>query len=227
MTEINAVLLDLDGLLLDTEGAYDTAIYRYAVETTGEELAEQEFRTLRSKMFGRKPEESANLLVQALGLPEDKATHFLEWRKPILEELFVKAQLLPGAARLLAYLAEHDIPTAIATSSTKDTYTLKIQRHSEYFSFIGSRVITAEDVERGKPHPEAYTKAAALINAQPSQCLVFEDAPSGVASGKAAGMHVVAVPHPLLDASLVADADTVLPSLEEFSPTEWGLPPLS
>ncbi|MEX0649611.1 MAG: HAD-IA family hydrolase [Candidatus Andersenbacteria bacterium] len=225
MNQVKAVLLDLDGLLLDTEGAYDTAIQRYAMEMTGSELPEQEFRSLRASMFGRKPEESANLLVQTLGLPADKASHFLEWRKPILEKLFAQAQLLPGAGKLLTYLADHNIPTAIATSSTKEMYTLKTQRYMEYFAFIDRRVITAEDTDHGKPHPEAYIKAAVLVNAQPSTCLVFEDAPSGVTAGKAADMHVVAVPHPLLDQSLVADADIVLQTLEDFAPTQWGLPP--
>jgi pseudouridine-5'-monophosphatase len=57
--------------------------------------------------------------------------------------------------------------------------------------------------------------------------LVFEDAPNGVAAAKAAGMQVVAIPHPLNDRSLFAEADLILESMEHFDPAEWALPPLA
>jgi pseudouridine-5'-monophosphatase len=57
--------------------------------------------------------------------------------------------------------------------------------------------------------------------------LVFEDAPNGVAAAKAAGMQVVAIPHPLNDRALFAEADLILESMEHFDPAEWALPPLA
>ena len=66
----------------------------------------------------------------------------------------------------------------------------------------------------------------ALTSPPEFQCLVVEDSPAGIAAARAAGMSVVAVPDPNMDAALFAAADVVLPSLHEFRPELWGLPPL-
>lgn len=82
-------------------------------------------------------------------------------------------------------------------------------------------------MKNGKPHPEIFLASAAKFSPppEPSSCLVFEDAPSGVQAARAAGMHVVMVPDARLDPALHDGASQVLSSLEEFDPTQWGLPP--
>lgn len=85
---------------------------------------------------------------------------------------------------------------------------------------------------QGKPDPEIFQKAAAGFAQQPSHpcsCLVFEDAPTGVQAGVAAGMEVVMVPDPNLDKRLIEGlgAAAVLDSLEQFQPEQWGLPAYS
>lgn len=85
---------------------------------------------------------------------------------------------------------------------------------------------------QGKPDPEIFLTAAsgfALPPSQPSNCLVFEDAPTGVQAGLAAGMDVIMVPDPNLDKGLVQGlgAAAVLSSLEHFQPEQWGLPAYS
>ena len=82
-------------------------------------------------------------------------------------------------------------------------------------------------VVHGKPAPDIFLVAASRLNAAPEECLVFEDAPSGVQAAKAAGMQVIAVPDPNMDRSAYAGADRILNQLTEFDPSFLGLPPLT
>ena len=91
------------------------------------------------------------------------------------------------------------------------------------FATFGA-IVTAEDVEHGKPAPDIFLAAAALIGAPPGQTLVFEDSAMGVDAALAAGMHVVATPEAMYR-DRVGHAHLVLASLEEFRPEDWGLPP--
>lgn len=86
-------------------------------------------------------------------------------------------------------------------------------------------IVAGDDpaVKQGKPAPDIYLEAARQLNVSPSECLVFEDALSGVKAGKAAGCHVVAVPDPRMDKSVFGIADEVLDSLWDFDGRPWGL----
>lgn len=96
--------------------------------------------------------------------------------------------------------------------------------HSHVSKF--NHIVTGDRVSRSKPAPDIFHKAAALFEPAPAPAhvLVFEDAPTGVAAAKAAGMHVCMVPDPQLDRQLTLGADQVLTSLEDFVPEAWGLP---
>ncbi len=78
-------------------------------------------------------------------------------------------------------------------------------------------------VKTGKPAPDIYLVAASRLGVDPSECLVFEDALTGVQAGKAAGMRVVAIPDARLDLEAFAIADHVITSLRDFDPSQWGL----
>mmetsp|Transcript_45204 Transcript_45204/g.114449 ORF Transcript_45204/g.114449 Transcript_45204/m.114449 type:complete len:108 (+) Transcript_45204:2-325(+) len=91
-----------------------------------------------------------------------------------------------------------------------------------------SAVLPGDLVTKSKPDPEIFLLCKDRFEAPPADtasCLVFEDAPTGVAAGKAAGMQVVMVPDSQLDKSLIKEADVVLGSMEEFDPAHFGLPP--
>ncbi|KAF8736175.1 hypothetical protein HU200_014372 [Digitaria exilis] len=112
--------------------------------------------------------------------------------------------------------------------SHKRHFALKTQNHQEMFSLM-HHVVMGDDpeVKAGKPSPDIFLAAMRRFegNVEPSKCLVFEDAPSGVAAAKNAGMSAVMVPDPRLDVSYHNGADQVLSSLLDFNPSEWGLPP--
>jgi len=127
---------------------------------------------------------------------------------------------LPGAAALLALLNQLDIPWAIVTSGSIPVATARRNAgglpQPEGF-------ITAEQVKKGKPQPDAYLLGAERLGLAPQDCVVVEDAAAGILSGLAAGCQVIAVNAPA-DAPKLDQVDLLLSSLEQIavSKTEQG-----
>jgi len=221
---ISHVIFDMDGLLLDTEGFY-TEVQEKILARYGKVFD----WSVKAKMMGKKAIESARIFVDEFGLaglltPEQ----FLEQRESMLQALFPSCIKLPGVLRLVHHLHANGIPMAVATGSHKSHFALKTQNHQEMFSLM-HHVVMGDDpeVKAGKPSPDIFLATMRRFegNVEPSKCLVFEDAPSGVAAAKIAGMSAVMVPDPRLDVSYHKGADQVLSSLLDFKPSEWGLPP--
>lgn len=215
---VTHVIFDMDGVLLATEPHYTAASLevcrRYGLEFTMEHKA---------AMLGRRALESAQWLVDELHLPMTAEAFLLE-REPLLDELFLTAEPMPGAEALTAYLVANDIPHAVASSSSRRTFDLKTQRHLDWFGRFTTCVLGDDpEVHVGKPAPDIFLVAARRMGAAPEDCLVFEDAPAGVAAAIAAGMRVVLVPDPAIPAVFPA-VDATLTSLEAFDPEVWGLP---
>jgi pseudouridine 5'-phosphatase len=218
--KITHVIYDVDGLLLDTERFY-TEAYQIIAARYGKVFD----WSIKTHSVGRRAEDSARIIIEKLGLPLT-VPEWLETRKVILEELFPKAEPMPGAVRLTKHLLKNGIPQAIATSSDRHYFNLKTSRHREWFSTF--EVLVSGDnpeVKHGKPAPDIFQVAARHMGGQPERCLVFEDAPAGVEAARAAGMFVIAVPDPVMGAAACSHAHQVLNSLEEFDPARWGLPP--
>ena len=114
---------------------------------------------------------------------------------------------LPGAASLLESLPADR--WAVATSGSRRLATTRLAHGGLPLPRV---LVTAEDVERGKPDPQPYLAAAAALGVEPSRCLVVEDAPAGIAAGKAAGAAVLAVTT-TFPASELGAADYLAPSL--------------
>jgi HAD superfamily hydrolase (TIGR01509 family) len=216
---ITHVVYDMDGLLLDTERFY-TQVTQTIVGRYGHTLD----WSLKSRMIGKKAIDSARILVEALKLPI-APEEYLREREAHLDALFPTVEPMPGAMRLTTHLARHGIPQAVATSSRRRDFELKVSRHGEWFGRFQC-VVLGDDPEviHGKPAPDIFLVAAKRLGVRPDQCLVLEDAPSGVEAARAAGMPVVAVPNPEMNHEALSGADQVLSSLESFNPAFWGLP---
>ena len=218
--KITHIIYDNDGLLLDTE-----PFYTEAHEIIAARYGKVFDWTIKSKMIGLRAEDSANILINALELPLS-VPEYLEARKHLLAEMFPLADPLPGAVRLTAHLHRAGIPQAVATSSDRYNFDLKITKHREWFQ-IFQIVVTGDDpeIKRGKPNPDIFLLTAERMQASPSDCLVFEDSPAGIDAARAAGMHAVAVPDPHMEDSAYPNAHQLIRDLNDVDLASWGLPP--
>ena len=160
-------------------------------------------------------------LVKALELPFTPE-FYLEERNALLDERFPFAKPKAGAPELIQALSERHIPIAVATSSNEHHFKLKTQNHQNWFQYFDT-VVTSNhpQVKKAKPAPDIFLTAAKTLGYAPGDCLVFEDAPSGVQAANAAAMQVIAVPDPNMSHDAFSDATAIIDSLAEFDMDAW------
>jgi HAD superfamily hydrolase (TIGR01509 family) len=183
-----AVLWDMDGLLVDTEPLWTVAEHELAERLGGVFTAE-----MKAAIVGTRLDVAVPLFLQHLGreaTPEavqDSAARLLDR----MVELFAQPLALqPGAADLLKAVDDAGIPQALVSSSFRVLVDAVLAHGVGPFA----TTLAGDEVVRGKPDPEPYLTAAARLGVDPVRCVVLEDSPAGVASGEAAGCAVVAVP---------------------------------
>lgn len=204
---LGAVLLDLDGTLVDTEGIWWAAEAEVFADL-GHTLDEEH----RSVVVGGPMSRSVGHLMSVTGTTATLAELTVSINTRFEQLIARGAPLMPGARRLLTELAAYGIPTALVSASHRRTIDAMLRTLGpEHFAFT----LAGDEVTRTKPDPEPYLTAAARLGADPAACVVVEDTPTGVASAEAAGCQVIAVP------SLVpiepGPGRTVVGSLEELS----------
>lgn len=201
----HAILSDLDGVLVDSGDSIVRTWRRWAA---GHGIPQMRLDGL---MHGRPSREVIALVAPDLD-PEVEAETIDRY-----EIEGAAARALPGAAELLGGAA--GVPVAVVTSCTRR---LAVARLEALELPVPDVLVTVDDVAAGKPDPEGYRAAAADLGVAPADCLVFEDAPAGIAAGKAAGASVCALTTTHAPAELhVADAlaTTVAEALERYSPS--------
>lgn len=199
-------LFDLDGSLLDSEGHKDEA-HREAVSCFGGSLPDHFVRPV-----GASFETSCLTAINAAGLDltfPDYATTYRE----IYRECRRGQVLVPGARRLLKTLRDFDVRKALVTSSTEQDMLHAITTTGIEHYFAAK--VSANDVQRHKPHPEPYLLSMAHLGATPRHCFALEDTETGVASAAAAGVRVCAVRHRHNQGHDFSRAFAVLDSLED------------
>ncbi len=145
-----------------------------------------------------------------------------------LNSMCQEIEVCDGANELVQALSKLGLPMAIATSSRYTGVEQKRKRHDQIFQHM-TTVVAGDDpaVQNGKPAPDIYLEAARRLQVDPSECLVFEDALSGVRAGKAAGCFVIAIPDKRFcddDRQVFhAEADMVIEDLWHFDGSQFGL----
>ncbi|MFI5792747.1 HAD family hydrolase [Streptomyces sp. NPDC051677] len=214
---LQAVLLDMDGTLVDTEGFWwDVEAEIFA--GLGHPLDD----SWRHVVVGGPMSRSAGFLIEATGADITLADLTVLLNEGFEDRITRALPLMPGAARLLAELAEHEVPTALVSASHRRIIDrVLISLGAEHFRLS----VAGDEVPRTKPYPDPYLFAAAGLGVDPTRCAVVEDTATGVASAEAAGCHVVVVPSV---APIAPSARrTVVPSLEQVDlPFLRGLMPL-
>jgi beta-phosphoglucomutase len=184
---LQAVVFDMNGVIVNDERFHQEAWRRY-VEKHSIKLTEDDFKHF---IFGRTEKEVFEYLFKKEMTPEEVAQNSDE-RVDIAIELF-KPHLAPtkGLIDFLQTLQTAHIKIGLATSSRKRylNFILDGLRLRQYFQVI----VTAEDITKGKPDPEIYTKTVQRLGAEPHHSIAIEDSLSGIKSAQAAGMKVVAI----------------------------------
>lgn len=201
-----AVLWDLDGVLVDTNG-YHFAAWRRLMVESGRDLSEAEFLAT----FGQRNPEILPRLLPGLS---DLEMESLSRRKEeyFRESLPERMPLLPGVERLVTELASAGVPQGVASSTVRENLETILPRLR-----LPLRVcVAAEDVERGKPDPQVFLEGAARLSISPRKCVVVEDAVAGIEAAHRAGMVCVAVAT-TWPVERLSEAELVVASLERVS----------
>lgn len=184
-TSASAVLLDMDGTLVDSHAVVERLWTQWSLDHGVDPAL-----TL-SIIHGRQGQDSMALLLpdrpHEVNLAENAALLALETAQT------EGVVAIPGAAELLAALAEAELPYALVTSATTELATARMQAAGLPLPPV---VIAAADVSRSKPDPEGFLSGAAALGVDAARCIVVEDSANGIAAGLAAGMRVIGVgPH--------------------------------
>ena len=176
--ECEALLLDLDGVLVDSGASTERAWRLWA------EKRELDAEEILKIAHGRRTVETVQLVAPHLSAEEE-----LTILEDIEAEDVASIGEIPGAAKLLPALPAER--WAVVTSGTRKLATSRLHQMSLPVPRV---LVSAEDVVNGKPDPECYLKAAQLLDVNPEGCVVVEDAPAGIEAAHAAGMRVITLP---------------------------------
>lgn len=211
--ESKGFLFDLDGTLVDSLPAVERAWVNWAV---AHDIAPQ---VVLDFIHGKQAITSLRHFLQGKSEAEIQR-EFDELERTEASDT-QGVQAMPGASELLERLNALGIPWAIVTSGTVP---IAHARHRAGQLPQPQVFITAEQVARGKPQPDAYLLGASSLGLEPHECVVVEDAPAGLESGLAAGCQVIAVNAPS-DTLALEDVDRVLTSLTQLAltPTPNGV----
>ena len=211
MSGFQAVIFDMDGVLVDSEPLYLKAINNLLVKESAEPVTDEENQT---SLIGTTVEECWRRLQVMRELPESLESYLGKYDVAVMEVLQTELTPRPGVRRLIDACSRRNLPKAVASSSLRSWVNLKLETLGFQDSF--QVVLGGDDVTRGKPEPDIYLLAAEKLNISPAQCIAIEDSPVGIAAAVSAGIYTVAV---LTDSTRGMDlsrAQQVLETLEDF-----------
>jgi HAD superfamily hydrolase (TIGR01509 family) len=209
---IDAVVFDLDGLLVDSEQVWDDVREQLARERGGRwhEGAQRD-------MMGMSSPEWSRYMHDVIGLREPPEEINAEVVRRMLQRYADGPPWLPGALDAVRRLAARR-PLGLASSSNRELIEAVLDAGGLRDTFRVT--VSSEEVERGKPAPDVYLEAVRRLGVEPERAAAIEDSRSGILAARSAGLHVVAVPnihYPPAD-DVLAQADVVLPSVAELTP---------
>jgi HAD superfamily hydrolase (TIGR01509 family) len=208
----DAVVFDLDGVIVDSEQVWDDVRETYTRESGGTYT-----ETATRDMMGMSSLEWSRYMADALGVPGTPEEINAAIVARMLERYGEAPPLIPGAVEAVRAIAAR-WPVAIASSSNPEL--IEVVLRVSGLAGVVRVAVSSQEVARGKPAPDVYLEAARRLGVDPTGCAAVEDSHNGILSAKAAGMFVVAVPNPHFPPhdDALAEADVVLGSIAELSP---------
>lgn len=186
LDDIRSVIFDLDGTLVDSMWLWHDIDLEFLGER-GIALPE----TYQKDIEGMSFTETAVYTKELFRLPESVEELKEIWNRMAIEKYTYEVPFKPGAEEFLKYCRTKGITVGIATSNSRGL--VEAVAGALHFGDYIQEIVTACEVEHGKPAPDVYLEAASRLQARPEHCLVFEDVPMGILAGKNAGMRVCAV----------------------------------
>jgi HAD superfamily hydrolase (TIGR01509 family) len=209
---IEAVVFDLDGVLLDSEQVWDEAREQLAEERGG-----RWHDQAQKDMMGMSSTEWSRYMHERIGLPEPPE----EINREVVERLVASYRehlpAIAGAGEAVQRVAAR-WPLGLASSSNRELIDLALELLGVKDLFAAT--VSSEEVARGKPAPDVYLEVARRLGVDPTRAAAVEDSHNGILAAKAAGMRVLAIPnrHFPPGEEALAQADVVLDSLAELTP---------
>ena len=184
--DIEAVIFDLDGTLIDSMWVWEKVDEEYFARFNIEQPKE-----FNSEIEGRSFRETAEYFKSRFKIPRSIEEIEDDWNRMAWDKYEHEVPLKKGVMRFLEFLKKNKIKMGIATSNSRELVELvtKANGISDFFD----NVCTATEVQKGKPEPDIYLMVAKGINKNPKKCLVFEVVVNGIIAGKRANMKVCAV----------------------------------
>ncbi|MGZ8717397.1 MAG: HAD family hydrolase [Gaiellaceae bacterium] len=209
---IDAVVFDLDGVLIESEEIWDAVRETYVRERGGRYDDE-----IQRAMMGMSSPEWSRYLHETAGIPDTPEAINEEVVRLMLAAYRERLPLFDGAVEAVRRLGAR-FPLAVASSSNRPLIDTVLEVSGLKSCFQAT--VSSEEVARGKPAPDVYLEAARRLGVATERCAAVEDSHSGIRSAKAAGMRVVAIPNPSYppDTDALAQADVVIRSLDELTP---------
>ena len=208
---IDAVVFDLDGVLIQSEEVWDAVREAYVRERGGRYDDE-----VQRAMMGMSSTEWSRYLHEAAGIPDEPDEINAEVVRRMLAAYRDHLPLIPGAVEAVRRLAAR-FPVGLASSSNRELIdtVLEVAGLAQHFT----ATVSSEEVARGKPAPDVYLEAARRLGVAPERCAAVEDSHGGIRSAKSAGMRVVAIPNSSYppDEEALALADVTIRSLDELT----------
>jgi pseudouridine-5'-monophosphatase len=225
---VTHVIFDLDGLLVDSESLITTAIENVAKKHNKKLTFE-----VKQKLIGYPFKVRAQQLLEEIGFDLNLGEFINELIADCIKNVTENGmKLMPGVEKIVNYFKENNIPMAIASGNTSQSYKETVERFGNFFNNFSHAVLSGDDkeVSQPKPNPDIYLVTAQRFANKPKsmeQVLVFEDTQVGVDAAIRAGMQCVFVFDERLNAnSSSKNATIVINSMNEFKPEMFHLPKL-
>ena len=173
---VQAVIFDMDGVLVDTEHLWDAVSAELiddwgGVDVPGAQVA----------MMGMSSPEWSRYLNEVVGIPRPPEEINVEVVRRLLERYAIELPVVPGAVEVVELLQRHGIPLAVASSSNREIIDTVLSELGLSQSF--SVTVSSEEVAGGKPAPDVYLEAARRLEVEPRDCVAVEDSANGIRAG--------------------------------------------